>query len=71
MLGGELDQMVPVEAIKETAQAYQAPVRIFSGIGHDLMLEPPWHEVVDCIDEWIRSNVHSNRSGIGPLMHDA
>jgi len=40
VLGGELDRTVPAEAIKETAKAYRAASHIFSGVGHNLMLEP-------------------------------
>ena len=56
VLGGEFDHTVPAEAVTETGQAYGATVQIFPGVGHNLMLEPSWREVADCIDRWIKTN---------------
>lgn len=56
VLGGELDQTVPAELVVETGKAYRAPVYIFPGAGHNLMLEPLWQEVAHYIDQWIRES---------------
>ena len=56
-LGAELDQTVPAEAVLETGEAYGATRHIFPGVGHNLMLEPSWQEVADCIDQWIQTRV--------------
>jgi hypothetical protein len=60
VLGGELDGTVPVKAIRETASAYEATMQIFPDAGHNLMLEPSWKDVANCIHEWISTTVQPN-----------
>lgn len=59
VLGGELDQTVLAEAIRETAVAYDAPYHIFSGMGHNLMLEPAWQDVAQFMVKWLRQTVEA------------
>lgn len=67
VLGGECDGTVPAEAVIATGKAYQAETRIFPGAGHNLMLEPCWQEVGDCIDRWIRLSLSAAQiSSLGP-----
>jgi pimeloyl-ACP methyl ester carboxylesterase len=62
VLGGELDQTVPQEAVLETGKAYHAPTHIFPGVGHNLMLEPSWENVAHYIDQWIQAGIHAERN---------
>jgi pimeloyl-ACP methyl ester carboxylesterase len=57
VLGGALDQLVPVESTIDTAQAYQAETKIFLGSGHNLMLEQCWKDVAESIDKWIKLRI--------------
>jgi pimeloyl-ACP methyl ester carboxylesterase len=61
VLGGELDHTVPVVEVIETGKAYQAQIRIFSGVGHNLMLEASWQAVADSIHGWLQTSLqHCN-----------
>lgn len=37
----------------KTAAAYGSQARIFSDMGHNMMMEPGWREVADHIVEWL------------------
>ncbi|HRJ43406.1 MAG TPA: alpha/beta hydrolase, partial [Caldilineaceae bacterium] len=54
VVGGEHDGTVLPQAICETAAAYEAHCHIFTGRGHNLMLEPGWDEVVTYIEHWLQ-----------------
>jgi pimeloyl-ACP methyl ester carboxylesterase len=56
VLGGELDETVPAEAVIETARAYRAAVHMVPAAGHNLMLEPAWRDVACFVDQWARAN---------------
>ena len=62
VLGGEFDGTVLPDAICETAVAYNAPCHVFKNMGHNLMLEPAWHEVAAYIQNWLhQTNSVENR----------
>lgn len=65
VLGGERDHTVPAELVIETGEAYRAPVHIFPGVGHNLMLEPSWQEVACYIDQWVQASVQLNGVSTG------
>lgn len=54
VLGAEGDRLTPLRTIEATARAYGAPVQIFPGMAHDMMLEPGWQEVAAQILMWLR-----------------
>lgn len=53
VLGGERDGVFTPGEVAATARAYGAEAVIFSGQGHDLMLEPGWRDVADRILAWL------------------
>jgi pimeloyl-ACP methyl ester carboxylesterase len=55
VLGSPDDRLVPIGSVRRTARHYEAVMREFPGLGHDLMLEPRWQEVHDAMLEWLRT----------------
>lgn len=53
VLGAEGDRLTPPRTIEATARAYGAPVQIFPGMAHDMMLEPAWEAVAQRILAWL------------------
>jgi pimeloyl-ACP methyl ester carboxylesterase len=53
VLGAEGDRLTPPRTIEATARAYGAPVQIFPGMAHDMMLEPRWEAVAERILVWL------------------
>ena len=53
VLGSTEDAIVPPDAIERTARAYGASLKIFPGLGHDMMLEPGWEPVARHMLEWL------------------
>lgn len=53
VLGAEGDRLTPPRTIEATARAYGAPVQIFPGMAHDMMLEPRWEAVAERILAWL------------------
>lgn len=52
-LGTEEDKFTPPNLVEATARHYHGEVRILSGIGHAMMLEPGWRQVTDAIADWV------------------
>jgi pimeloyl-ACP methyl ester carboxylesterase len=46
-------QFTPAE-VRSIARAYNAELEIFSGMAHDMMLEPGWEGVASRIIDWLR-----------------
>jgi pimeloyl-ACP methyl ester carboxylesterase len=53
VLGAEHDGMISSEEVGSTARAYGTNAVIFAGMGHNMMVEPGWHDVADCIRRWL------------------
>ncbi len=57
VLGAERDTIFTVREIQDTARAYGTEAEIFSGMGHDLMLDEGWQSVAGRLDMWVREIV--------------
>jgi alpha-beta hydrolase superfamily lysophospholipase len=57
VLGAERDAIFTTDEVHRTARAYRTEAEIFAGIGHDMMLDKGWSDVVDRIDAWLRKVV--------------
>jgi alpha-beta hydrolase superfamily lysophospholipase len=53
VLGSDRDTVFTVAETKKTAKAYGAELKLFQGMGHDMMLEPRWQSVADAIANWL------------------
>ena len=53
VLGAEQDGMISRRQVRGTAQAYRTQARFFPGLGHNMMLEPGWRDVAQCVDDWL------------------
>lgn len=54
MLASRDDVLISPRDISRKAARHGADVRWFTGLGHDLMLEPRGEDVVDALVEWLR-----------------
>jgi pimeloyl-ACP methyl ester carboxylesterase len=52
VLGAEHDGFLTVHDVERTARAYGTRAEIFSGIGHDMMLDTGWESVADRVAAW-------------------
>ena len=48
------DRLIPLPGVRATAARYDAEVREFPGMGHDLMLDARWREPLDVLLGWLR-----------------
>ncbi|MCR9145000.1 MAG: alpha/beta hydrolase [bacterium] len=55
VLGARQDQIFTPAEVQATAHAYHAELTIFPDMAHDMMLEPGWESVADCMIAWLRS----------------
>lgn len=53
VLGAEDDGCFTVKEVRALARAYHTDAEIFSGMGHDMMLEPGWAAVAERIHSWL------------------
>jgi len=53
VLGGEHDQVYRPKDVRRTAAAYRTEPVLIPGAGHELMLEPQWTSVAECIESWL------------------
>ena len=58
--GAGKDKAVSAESVRKTAKIYNTDPLIFDKMGHDMMLEPDYKEVVDKIIIWLNKNVFIN-----------
>lgn len=56
IMGAEHDRFFTIGEMRRTAAAYGTRAEIFSGMGHDMMLDQGWQDVADRIDSWIRAD---------------
>ncbi|HYP49739.1 MAG TPA: hypothetical protein VEQ34_02270 [Pyrinomonadaceae bacterium] len=57
VIGAANDRIVSQNSILKTAQSYQADVKIFPDMAHDLMLEEGWETVAEFICSWLRKRL--------------
>lgn len=55
VLGAANDAIVTTRAIKKTGRAYQADVKLFPDMAHNMMLEDGWEDVAAHIREWLQT----------------
>ena len=56
------DGFFTVDEIRSTATAYGTEPEIFSGMGHNMMLEPGWRAVAERIADWLAATLTPRRS---------
>jgi pimeloyl-ACP methyl ester carboxylesterase len=56
VLGAERDAFFTVSEVRDTARAYRTEAQIFSGMGHNMMLDQGWQKVADQIDCWMQDH---------------
>ncbi len=54
VLAAANDRVFSVAEEQATARAYGTEAVIFPDIAHDMMLEPNWQQVADCILDWLQ-----------------
>jgi pimeloyl-ACP methyl ester carboxylesterase len=55
IVGGESDTTFTPQELTTTAKAYNATLKMFPGVAHDMMLDPQWHAIAETIAAWIKS----------------
>jgi hypothetical protein len=63
VLGAEHDGFFTVGETRRLAAAYRIQAEIYSGMGHNLMVDQGWPQVADRIDTWIRALPTPDRPG--------
>lgn len=53
VMGAYQDALVPPGDIVRTSDVYSAPLRMFHGMGHDMMLDVDWELALDAMEEWL------------------
>lgn len=53
VLGALEDGAVTTDEVRATARAYRVEPEFFSGMGHNMMLEPDWRTVAERIESWL------------------
>jgi pimeloyl-ACP methyl ester carboxylesterase len=61
VVGAADDVLVPPAEVQDTARAYDAPSRMFSSMGHDLMLDDDWEQVAEHVGRWLEETLPNNR----------
>jgi alpha-beta hydrolase superfamily lysophospholipase len=55
VLGADEDGMVTHAEVRATARAYRTEAEFFTGMGHNMMLEPGWAGVAERIQAWLQT----------------
>jgi pimeloyl-ACP methyl ester carboxylesterase len=55
VLGADEDGMVTHAEVRATARAYRTEAEFFTGMGHNMMLEPGWPAVAERIQAWLQT----------------
>jgi pimeloyl-ACP methyl ester carboxylesterase len=55
VLGAADDGMVTDAEVRATARAYQTEAEFFTGMGHNMMLEPGWADVAGRVHTWLET----------------
>lgn len=53
VMGAYDDALVPPGDVLRTSDVYSAPLRMFHGIGHDMMLDRDWQLPLDAMERWL------------------
>jgi pimeloyl-ACP methyl ester carboxylesterase len=53
------DRLVPISDVRRTARRYDAELREYPGMGHDLMLDRRWREPLRDLLDWVPARVPS------------
>jgi pimeloyl-ACP methyl ester carboxylesterase len=53
VLGGMHDGTTTNDEVRATARAYGTEARLFPRMGHNMMVEPDWRDVAECISDWL------------------
>lgn len=56
VLGAERDACFSPDELRKTAHAYSTEPEFYSGMGHNMMLEPGWQAVAERIDRWLATH---------------
>jgi pimeloyl-ACP methyl ester carboxylesterase len=62
VLGAEQDGFVSNADVRATARAYKTEPEFFSGMGHNMMLEPRWADVAKRIHAWLETRDLASRA---------
>jgi alpha-beta hydrolase superfamily lysophospholipase len=62
IVGGEADRIFTPYEVTSTAKAYQATLKMFPGVAHDMMLDPQWKHVADTIINWLQDHAAKTAS---------
>lgn len=57
IVGAELDHIIPVNQVRNTAEVYGVEPVIFPGMGHGMMLERDWEHVASVLNDWLAAVV--------------
>jgi alpha-beta hydrolase superfamily lysophospholipase len=57
VVGAENDALIAPRKIEKTARAFNADIKIFPNMAHDLMLERDWQTVADFMIDWLQNKV--------------
>ena len=66
VIGAELDHIIPVNQVRNTAEAYGVEPVIFPGMGHGMMLERDWDHVASVVNDWLMAVVADAPNGSTP-----
>jgi pimeloyl-ACP methyl ester carboxylesterase len=53
VIGGTKDALITQNEFQQTANYYQAPLKLIEGGSHDLMLDPDFTKTADTIQQWL------------------
>ena len=65
VLGSPDDRLMPLADVRQVAEHYGAELRLFPGMGHDLMLDAGWQEPLDALLDWVEATVPSRPRAAG------
>jgi pimeloyl-ACP methyl ester carboxylesterase len=69
VLGAERDAIFTIGEVRRTASAYRTDAEIFTGMGHDMMLDQGWSAVADRIDTWVREQAQASADARVPTRY--
>lgn len=64
VLGGLLDGLIDLDALKETATFWDADLKVFEDAPHDVMLYSRWEDIANYMLEWITVNIEQDQEPV-------